>query len=83
MLLDLDEFIGKVSSLQNADKTRNVVVAVFLVAESVEHNEPNGVDVTYFTVGQQAAHFLQHDMHERVTLYTQPYDGIVVSVSDS
>ena len=68
---NLDEFVGKVSSLQNADETRNVVVAMFLIAESVQHHQTNGVDVTQFTVGQQATHFLQ--------LHIQVCNEIIIS----
>ena len=73
-LLDyLDKFIREISSLQNAYETRNVVVTVLLVAESVEHDETNGVDVTHFTVGQQTTHFLHSHMHQRVTHFVQSH----------
>ena len=55
----LDEFVGQVASLKDADETRDVIVAVFLVAYCIQHDESNGVDVTHFAVGKQAPHFLQ------------------------
>ena len=55
----LNESVGKIPSLQDADETGNVIVTVFLIAQSVEHHKTNGVDVTEFTVGQKATHFLQ------------------------
>ena len=55
----LNESVGKIPSLQDADETGNVIVTVFLIAQSVEHDQTNGVDVTEFSVGQKATHFLQ------------------------